>query len=80
VLGAFDMLELNGEDLRRKALGSRKAILVKSLGSAPSGVVFNHHYQTDGETVFRATCKLGCEGIVSKRLGSPCRSGRLAAG
>ena len=32
MLGAFDMLELNGEDLRRKALGSRKAILVKSLG------------------------------------------------
>jgi bifunctional non-homologous end joining protein LigD len=39
-------------------------------------MVFNHHYQTDGERVLRAACKLGCEGIVSKRLGSLYRSGR----
>jgi ATP-dependent DNA ligase len=76
VLCAFDLLELNGEDLRRQPLESRKGILTKLLSSVPSGIVFNHHYQTDGERVFRAACKLGCEGIVSKRLGSPYRSGR----
>jgi ATP-dependent DNA ligase len=35
-------------------------------------------YDGDGEIVFKYACKLGCEGIVSKRLGSPYRSGRSA--
>ena len=34
----------------------------------------------DGEIVFEHSCKLGCEGIVSKRLGSSCRSGRVDVG
>jgi bifunctional non-homologous end joining protein LigD len=76
VLCAFDLLELNGEDLRREPIESRKHELVQLLSTAPSAVVFNHHYETDGERVFRAACKLGCEGIVSKRLGSLYRSGR----
>jgi bifunctional non-homologous end joining protein LigD len=38
--------------------------------------VLNEHFDEDGEIVFREACKLGCEGIVSKRLGSPYRSGR----
>jgi bifunctional non-homologous end joining protein LigD len=37
---------------------------------------FNEHIEGDGETIFRHACKLGLEGIVSKRLGSPYRSGR----
>jgi bifunctional non-homologous end joining protein LigD len=78
VLCAFDLLELNGEDLRRQPLESRKSVLIKLLGSAPSGYVFNHHYQTEGERVLRAACKLRCEGIVSKRIGSLYRSGRWA--
>ena len=40
------------------------------------GIVLNEHYEGDGEIVFAHACKLGCEGIVSKRLGSPYRSGR----
>jgi len=40
------------------------------------GIVFNEHYDGDGATVFEHACALGCEGIVSKRLGSPYRSGR----
>jgi bifunctional non-homologous end joining protein LigD len=76
VLCAFDLLELNGEDLRRQAIESRKHALIQLLSRAPSPVVFNHHYETEGERVLRAACKLGCEGIVSKRLGSPYRSGR----
>ena len=76
VLCAFDLLALNGEDLRRHPIESRKHALVQVLSSAPSAVVFNHHYETDGERVFRAACKLSCEGIVSKRLGSLYRSGR----
>ena len=76
VLCAFDLLALNGEDLRRQPIESRKHALVQLLSRAPSAVVFNHHYETDGERVFRAACKLSCEGIVSKRLGSLYRSGR----
>jgi bifunctional non-homologous end joining protein LigD len=76
VLCAFDLLQINGEDLRRQPIESRKHALIRLLSSAPAAIVFNHHYETDGERVLRAACKLGCEGIVSKRLGSPYRSGR----
>jgi bifunctional non-homologous end joining protein LigD len=41
-----------------------------------SRIVLNEHYEEDGATVYRAACQLGCEGIVSKRVGSPYRSGR----
>ena len=40
------------------------------------GIVFNAHYIVDGAIVFKNACALGCEGIVSKRIGSPYRSGR----
>src|SRR5262249_53036878 len=41
-----------------------------------SGIVLNQHYEEDGAAVYRAACQLGCEGIVSKRLGSIYRRGR----
>jgi ATP-dependent DNA ligase len=41
-------------------------------------IVVNEHFEEDGAIVFREACKLGCEGVVSKRLGSPYRSGRSA--
>jgi bifunctional non-homologous end joining protein LigD len=67
---------LNGDDLRHDPLEGRKATLEKMLAKAWPGLRFNEHMQGDGETVFRHACKLGLEGIVSKRLGSPYRSGR----
>jgi ATP-dependent DNA ligase len=42
-----------------------------------SGIALNEHFVGDGDIVYQEACKLGCEGIVSKRLGSPYRSGRL---
>ena len=42
------------------------------------GIVFNAHYIVDGAIVFKNACALGCEGIVSKPLGSPYRAGRSA--
>jgi bifunctional non-homologous end joining protein LigD len=36
----------------------------------------NEHFEEDGAIVYREACRLGCQGIVSKRLGSPYRSGR----
>ena len=75
-LYAFDLIELNGDDLRRDPLESRRATLEMILAKAGSGIRFNEHMEGDGETVFRHACKLGFEGIVSKRLGSPYVSGR----
>jgi bifunctional non-homologous end joining protein LigD len=76
VLLAFDLIELDGEDLRRKPIELRKRKLAKLVGGAHPGIVLNDYYEGDGEIVFQHACKLGCEGIVSKRLGSPYRSGR----
>jgi ATP-dependent DNA ligase len=41
------------------------------------GIVLNAHYDGDGAAIYKHACTLGCEGIVSKRLGSPYRSGRV---
>src|SRR5215831_14186806 len=76
-LFAFDLLELNGQDLRREPLEVRKATLASVLRKARPGVQLNEHMELeDGAVVFRHACKMGLEGIVSKRLGSPYRSGR----
>jgi bifunctional non-homologous end joining protein LigD len=73
---AFDLLELDGRDLRREPLEERKRLLSKLLKGQQSSIVLNEHYEEDGAIVFREACKLGCERIVSKRLGSTYRSGR----
>jgi bifunctional non-homologous end joining protein LigD len=76
-LFAFDLLELNDDDLRREPLEVRKATLASVLAKAGLGMRLNQHLEhDDGELVFRHACKLGLEGIVSKRLGSRYRLGR----
>jgi bifunctional non-homologous end joining protein LigD len=75
-LCAFDLIELNGDDLRRDPLEVRKTTLRSALGKAGSGIRFNEHIEGDGETIFRHACKMGLEGIVSKRRDSAYRSGR----
>jgi bifunctional non-homologous end joining protein LigD len=75
-LYAFDLIESNGDDMRRDPLEVRKATLASVLAKASSGIRFNEHMEGDGETVFRHACKLGLEGIVSKRKDSAYRSGR----
>ncbi len=76
VLCAFDLIELDGEDLRREAIEVRKRTLKGLLRRAHPGIFFNRHFDAEGQVVFRQACALGCEGIVSKRLGSPYRPGR----
>jgi bifunctional non-homologous end joining protein LigD len=59
------------------ALEGRKATLASVLAKAGPDLRLNEHLdQEDGEAVFRYACKLGLEGIVSKRKDSPYRSGR----
>jgi bifunctional non-homologous end joining protein LigD len=76
VLLAFDLIELNGEDLRRSPLEQRKRQLAKLVRRPQAGIVVNEVFQGDGDILFAHAGKLGCEGIVSKRLGSTYRSGR----
>jgi bifunctional non-homologous end joining protein LigD len=76
-LYAFDLIELDGDDLRRDPLAVRKATLASLLSRAAPGLRFNEHTdEKDGPLVFAHACKLGLEGIVSKRRNSPYRSGR----
>ena len=76
VLVAFDLIELDGEDLRRSPIEHRKRKLAKLARSPHPGIVLNELFEGDGDILFEHACKLGCEGIVSKRLGSTYRSGR----
>jgi bifunctional non-homologous end joining protein LigD len=75
-LYAFDLIELNGDDLRRDPLEVRKATLASVLAKARPGIRFNEHIEGDRPTVFAHACKMGLEGIVSKRKDSAYRSGR----
>jgi bifunctional non-homologous end joining protein LigD len=76
-LYAFDLIELNGDDLRREPLAVRKATLASLLARVAPGLRFNEHIdEKDGPLVFAQACKLGLEGIVSKRRDSAYRSGR----
>jgi len=77
-LYAFDLIELNGDDMRRDPLEVRKATLRSTLAKAGLGLRFNEHLEGDGPTVFAHTCKLGLEGIVSKRKNSAYRFRALA--
>jgi len=56
----------------------RPPLLAELLDGSNLSIVLNEHFEEDGAIVFREACRLGCEGIVSKRLGSPYRSGRSA--
>jgi bifunctional non-homologous end joining protein LigD len=73
---AFDLLELDGQDLRRDPLERRKAMLAQLVRKSLPGLVLNAMFAEPGDVVFKHACALGCEGIVSKRLGSRYRSGR----
>src|SRR2546423_11043787 len=75
-LYASDLIELNGDDWRREPLEVRKATLKSVLAKAGLGLRFNEHLEGDGPTVFAHACKMGLEGIVSKRKASSYRSGR----
>jgi bifunctional non-homologous end joining protein LigD len=75
-LFAFDLLELNGQDLRREPIETRKATLASLLRGSLPGLQYNRHLAHPGDIVFQHACVMGLEGIVSKRLGSRYTSGR----
>jgi bifunctional non-homologous end joining protein LigD len=71
-----DMLELDGEDLRAMPLGDRKKQLARLLCRRRVGIVLSQHTTDDGVAIFLQACRMGLEGIVSKKLSAPYRSGR----
>jgi ATP-dependent DNA ligase len=74
---AFDLIELDGEDLRREPLTVRKTTLASLLSRTGSGIRLNEHLEhEDGAEVFAHACRMGLEGIVSKRKDSRYISGR----
>jgi bifunctional non-homologous end joining protein LigD len=76
-LCAFDLIELDGADLRRVPIEERKRQLERLLTRLRhSGLQLTDHVFGDGEIIFRKICALGLEGIVSKRKGSSYRSGQ----
>ena len=75
-LCAFDLIEVDGKDLRWQPIEDRKAALKKLINDKHPGIAFNKHFDVEGSVVLHHACKLGCEGIVSKRLGSSYRFGR----
>jgi bifunctional non-homologous end joining protein LigD len=75
MLYVFDLLALEGQDLRALPLGDRKKRLARLLGKRHLGIVLSEQTDEDGALIFRQACKLGLEGIVSKRMSAPYRSG-----
>jgi bifunctional non-homologous end joining protein LigD len=75
-LYAFDLLKLDGKDLRREPFESRKTMLAKLLRNAGLGLRLGEHMEGEGATIFLHPCKLGLECIVSKRRSSRYQAGR----
>ena len=71
---AFDLLMLGGDDLRRRTYVERKAALRKLL-RGDRGLQYVEHTEGHGDRLFDAVCTIGLEGIVSKKLSAPYRSG-----
>jgi bifunctional non-homologous end joining protein LigD len=71
---AFDLLNLEGDDFRERPLEERREALARLVHGA-AGVRFSEAVSADGALVFAHACKMGLEGIVSKRAGSRYRSG-----
>jgi bifunctional non-homologous end joining protein LigD len=73
---AFDLLELNGTEVRKQPLTERKDLLAGFLVKAKDGIEFSGHIEGDAHVIFHHACKLGHEGIVVKRKDLPYEGGR----
>ena len=76
-LYTFDVLAMDGDDLRRLPLSMRKQNLARLLARRLEGIFAASYEQGEiGPDLFRAACNMGLEGLVSKRADSPYRAGR----
>jgi bifunctional non-homologous end joining protein LigD len=73
VLCAFDLLELDGKDLRRMPIEERKRILAKLLSHPHEGIAFNEHHTGDGATIFdhacaRSAARASCRSVSARHI------------
>ena len=74
---AFDLMAMDGNDLRHLPLSMRKANLARLLARRPDGIFISEFEQGEiGPDLFRAACNMGLEGLVSKRIDRPYRPGK----
>jgi bifunctional non-homologous end joining protein LigD len=79
-LYAFDLLHVGQDDVRRLELVERRALLRKYTARAGPAILYSEHMDAaNGEVMFRHACRLGLEGVVSKRATSRYKSGRCDA-
>ncbi|MDW9726469.1 ATP-dependent DNA ligase [Sinorhizobium meliloti] len=76
VFYAFDLLYLNGRDLRRLPLRERRQLLEPLVAGREGAVRLSEEVQADGNEFFRVACAHGLEGIIAKHVEKPYRSGR----
>ena len=80
-LYAFDLLELDGVDLRCEPWETRRTTLAGLLRKTVHGIQLSEHIEsTDGLTIFGHACRMGLEGIVAKRRTSPIAQAGLLTG
>ena len=72
----FDLLHLDGFDLRAAPLIERKRVLKGLLRDVGPPILFSDHMEGDGQKMFEHACAMGLEGVVSKRVDAAYRSGR----
>jgi bifunctional non-homologous end joining protein LigD len=76
-LYAFDLLYLNGHDLRDQPLAERREMLADVLAAQPhASISLSEEIDAEGSAFLKRACELGLEGIIAKRRSSPYRSGR----
>jgi bifunctional non-homologous end joining protein LigD len=75
----FDLLELDGEDLRKRPLDERKARLAALLKGVDAPLGYSDHMTGSGDEIYAHACKIKLEGIISKRRDAPYVSGRSQA-
>lgn len=73
---AFDLLHADGEDLSGLPLSERKARLKALLPEDDDRIRYVEHFRSGGEAVLRSACKMSLEGVISKKLDAPYRSGK----
>jgi bifunctional non-homologous end joining protein LigD len=74
---AFDLLYLDGFDLRGASLIERKKVLAGLLDGVKPPIQYSEHFETDGASLFKQACELGLEGLIAKVKGASYRSGRM---
>jgi bifunctional non-homologous end joining protein LigD len=72
----FDLMHLDGFDLRVAPLIDRKRVLAELIRDIGTPILYSDHLEEKGQVMFEHACKIGLEGVISKRIDAPYRSGR----